>query len=315
MADQATSTMPRLSPETAPLRQSDSPAHPLTRSSEAARRKRERDRECQRKKRQRDRQYIERLQMKIRELQCQLEIDRPRKACSAQATTYPADESTATPASQRPSASPMRPIATEDYHVNHRSQSLGSSVQLPTSPIGSRDKTLPETVTVSLPVLESCLAVPQWARLPLHGLSLMPDPRRCVRGSELPRFILQMGADASLQHLCPPTPKVIDILYGGSKNPLADLIVNECSKEPLLPPERLAVSLAIYKYCRVSSSFLTTARARASSFLSWITMLSCTTHLTSPTVAHMAVERKLCVSPQVHVSDGFAAYGRAPMVH
>lgn len=267
MADQATSTMPRLSPETAPLRQSDSPAHPLTRSSEAARRKRERDRECQRKKRQRDRQYIERLEMKIRELQCQLEIDRPRKACSAQATVYTADESTATPASQRPSASPMRPMATEEYHVNHRSQSLGSSVQLPTSPIGSRDKTLPETVTVSLPVLESCLAVPQWARLPLHGLSLMPDPRRCVRGSELPRFILQMGADASLQHLCPPTPKVIDILYGGSKNPLADLIVNECSKEPLLPPERLAVSLAIYKYCRVSCFSLTTARARASSFL------------------------------------------------
>lgn len=250
--------MPRLSPETTPLRHSDSSANPAARSSEAARRKRERDRECQRKKRQRDRQYIEHLEMKIRELQCQLEIDRSRTACLNQATAYPADECIATPASQRHPAAPTRPTLIEECHDNHRSQPLGFPVQLAASPIGSRDKTLPETVTVSLPVLESCLAVPQWARLPLHGLSLMPDSRHCVRGSQLPQFILQMRADAALQHSCPPTPKVIDILYGGSKNPLADLIVNECSKEPLLPPERLAVSLAIYKYCRVSFCFLIT---------------------------------------------------------
>lgn len=259
MANQAKSTIPRPLEAAAP-RGLRSSAYPSTRSSDAVRRKRERDRECQRRKRQRDRQYTERLETRIRELQFQLETNQSReKAPLDQTIAYPADDCIVTPASQGRSASPTRPIATAECHDNHRSQSLGSPVQLPTSPINDRHKTSSETVTVSLSVLESCLAAPQWARLPLHGLSLMPDPRRCVRGSALPRFIKQMGADAALHRFCPPNPKIIDILYGGSENPLADLIVDECSKEPLLPPERLATNLALYKYCRVSGSPLTIA--------------------------------------------------------
>ncbi|OAQ96118.1 hypothetical protein LLEC1_05286 [Akanthomyces lecanii] len=283
MANQAPSTIPRLPLETAPLRFSHGLARPSTRSFDAARRKRERDRDCQRRKRQRDRQHTERLEARIRELQGQLEtVQSQERAGLDRRIAYPGGDCTATPASECRSASATRPVATGESHDNHKSPSSRSPAQPPTSPIDSRHQRSPEMVTVSLPVLESCLAAPQWARLPLHGLSLMPDPRQCVRGSALPRFIVQMGADATLQRFCPPHPKIIDILYGGSENPLANLIVNECSKEPLLPPERLAANLALYKYCR---------------WLIWPSeeSFACLPEYMHPTALQLTVEHQWCI--------------------
>ncbi|KAK3177582.1 hypothetical protein K4F52_009633 [Lecanicillium sp. MT-2017a] len=66
-------------------------------------------------------------------------------------------------------------------------------------------------------------------------------------GSSVPQMLKPIGSTCATSS---ETIPVIDILYGGSKNPLANLIVEECSKEALLAPEKLAISWAIYKYCR-----------------------------------------------------------------
>lgn len=191
----------------------DSPRR--TRSAEAAVRKRQRDRDCQRRKRQREREYTENLEAKVRQLQSRVDNGSPAGG-------------TAVDILASASHSPASPPA------NH---------------IQSKHS---ETVTVSLHVLESCLAAPRWARVPFNGLSLTSDPAHCLRGKQLPIFIKGMRANTHAEDLCPPDPKVIDILYGGSKNILANVIVEACSKEPLLPPEKLATNFALYKYCRVS---------------------------------------------------------------
>ncbi|OAA36803.1 hypothetical protein BBO_08082 [Beauveria brongniartii RCEF 3172] len=269
--------------------QEDVSINPGTRSAEAARRKRERDRNCQRRKRERDRQYTACLEERIRELVGQLERATGQKQ-AAPAAGDPAEECSRTagswsaprpspqwsPGSTAPAPRRRRSAATEEEdedededeagranknHYHHRSQSLdsssSSSVQQQllspvesSDPVSSSSSSSSETVAVSLYVLKTCLAAPRWARLPLHGLSFMSDPRHCVRGSGLPLFIQRTRADAGQEGLCPPRPKVIDILYGGSKNPLANIIVEGCSGEPLLAPERLAISWAVYQYCR-----------------------------------------------------------------
>lgn len=213
-------------------------SHPPTRPIEAIRRKRERDRECQRRKRQRDREHTKRLEEALQELRAQLGAAEPsqnNKATSGRLTA----EGPVYPKTLRP--------------TNHAF--LGPSPR--PEPSGqtdeSQDPTLSDTVVVSLPVLEACLAAPKWYRLPLHGLSHLPNSTRCVRGRGLTPYIHRMRADATtMERLCPLDPKVIDILYGNSKNPLANMIVDGCSTEPLLPPEKLVMHLTLYKYCRVS---------------------------------------------------------------
>lgn len=201
-----------------------------TRSAEAAVRKRERDRDCQRRKRWRERQYTESLEKELRELQSLVGIGFHAGGTECENVTRARVFDTLASTSHLPSSPPDEPTKL----VQHR--------HLTTS----------ETVTVSLQVLESCLAAPHWARVPLNGLSLTSDPAHCLRGNKLPTFIKSMRANTLADSLCPPDPKVIDLLYGGSKNILANVIVEACSKEPLLPPEKLATNLALYKYCRVS---------------------------------------------------------------
>lgn len=207
------------------------------RSAEAAKRKRERDRDCQRRKREREKAHTEQLEERIRVLQAQLDESRLQRQLAEEGAVV-------TPSTCHEGITP------EAWEDNRRLRSESSVRQPVSSPLSTRGGA--ETVTVSLDVLEACFAAPVWARLPLHGLSLVPNPMHCVRGNGLQLFIDLMRADASRQKLCPPKPKVIDILYGGSKNPLANLIVNECSKEALLAPEKLAVNFALYKYCRVN---------------------------------------------------------------
>ncbi|EGX93492.1 hypothetical protein CCM_04866 [Cordyceps militaris CM01] len=240
-----------------PQQQQCGPINTGTGSFEAARRKRERDRECQRRKRERDRRYTKCLEERIRELEGQLGTSpRPQKTAgpgqaTAEECVIDGAWSVPTPSSQGRPDLTARPAAAEERRDSrYRSQSLGSSVQQLSSPAENSDHASSDSVVVSLRVLEACLSAPQWARLPLHGLSLMSDPRHCIRGSGLAPFITSTRADAGLESLCPPTPKVIDILYAGSKNPLANLIVAGCSREPLLAPERLAISWTLYQYCR-----------------------------------------------------------------
>lgn len=259
-----------------------------TRSAEAAKRKRERDRDCQRRKREREKENTQKLEERIRDLQAQLDESRLQRQLAEEGAVV-------TPSTYHSVATPSEAA----WEGNRRLRSE-SSVQRPVSPLSTRGGT--ETVTVSLDVLEACFAAPVWARLPLHGLSLVPNPMHCVRGNGLQLFIDLMRADPAREKLCPPKPKVIDILYGGSKNPLANLIVNECSKEALLAPEKLAVNFALYKYCRVSFSLKT------------LFIVHCAITDTDA-VAHLALSRNIRLPPQIHESHRHATHRRAPMVH
>ncbi|CAI6098840.1 unnamed protein product [Clonostachys chloroleuca] len=105
--------------------------------------------------------------------------------------------------------------------------------------------------SVPFDVFEKVLGVPEWSRIPLHSWSLENKERSWVRGDKLLPFIQTMRADPNSESMCPPQPAVIDILYGGSsQNVLANLISTEVAKEALLPPEKFAISWALYLYCR-----------------------------------------------------------------
>ncbi|CAH0047621.1 unnamed protein product [Clonostachys solani] len=105
--------------------------------------------------------------------------------------------------------------------------------------------------SVPFDVFEKVLRVPEWSRIPLHSWSLGNTERSWVRGDRLLPFIQTMRADPNSESMCPPQPAVIDILYGGSsQNVLANLISTEVAKEALLPPEKFAISWALYLYCR-----------------------------------------------------------------
>lgn len=107
--------------------------------------------------------------------------------------------------------------------------------------------------SVPFDVFEKVLGVPEWSRIPLHSWSFGNKERSWVRGDKLLPFIQTMRADPNSESTCPPQPAVIDILYGGSsQNVLANLISTEVAKEALLPPEKFAISWALYLYCRVS---------------------------------------------------------------
>lgn len=243
----------------------------------AKRRKRERDKLSQQRKRQRDREYIEILEAKVRQLESlppsretlegvalasqhhtatilfphHLDVDlgnapnvpassgHHRSAISAtprSACMEPAELATLTPLTECSQASGQQQVTSGVIGTNNIA--LNSSY----------------TVSASLGVLEGLLAAPKWLRLPMHGLSLTSDAQRCVRGGDLSGFIRIIRDDTAQKSHCPAHPRVIDILFGGSTNPLANLIATACSREAISPPEKFAVSWFLYLYIRVSIS-------------------------------------------------------------
>jgi hypothetical protein len=110
---------------------------------------------------------------------------------------------------------------------------------------------------VSSQLFTQLLGTPEWLRLPSSSLAAM-DRRADMslegdyRRIRLAEVLLQLRKTPDLQALCPAEPKPIDLLFGGSKNVLANHIFAAVAGMPVLPPEKFASSWLIYLFCRVS---------------------------------------------------------------
>lgn len=240
-------------------------------------RKRERDKLSQQRKRQRDREYIEVLEAKIRQLESLL-ARRETSDAFALASHHPTttslstyhldvdlanDQYTRTSSSHRssiisanPRSACINPAELITLTPLTECNQVSGQQPVPSGVAGSDNIALNPSyiVSASLGALQGLLAAPRWLRLPIHGLSLNSDAQRCVRGSNLSVFISKIRDDTAQKSHCPAHPQVIDILFGGSTNPLANTIATACSREAISPPEKFAVSWALYMYLRVSIS-------------------------------------------------------------
>ena len=107
-------------------------------------------------------------------------------------------------------------------------------------------------VVVSTTLLTRLLSRPEWMRLPYNTIEPCPSPGSMKRGDRFAPILAELRSDPTLLAACDEVPKVLDLLFGGSSNQLANLIEPETSLEPTLPPERFAVGWLIYIYVRVS---------------------------------------------------------------
>ncbi|CAH0004510.1 unnamed protein product [Clonostachys byssicola] len=256
--------------------------------SDALKKKRERDKVSQRRKRQREREYTVSLEEKIRRLEGELAKSssptasnhdpwaaRPSGCCGSHNHCDRQDDETqicmkqplvlgedgsasidteaALSSMSQDSGfrrySVLLDAASEDVDGINGQDSL--SILSMESPRTKSSHSSSSFESVPFDVFEKVLGVPEWSRIPLHSWSLGNTERSWVRGDKLLPFIQTMRADPNSESTCPPQPAVIDILYGGSShNVLANLISTEVAKEALLPPEKFAISWALYLYCR-----------------------------------------------------------------
>jgi hypothetical protein len=54
-----------------------------------------------------------------------------------------------------------------------------------------------------------------------------------------------------MEELCPPVPKAMDLLFGGSLNLLANFVFSELAQMPFLTPEKFGACSLIYTLLRV----------------------------------------------------------------
>jgi hypothetical protein len=191
-------------------------------SPDATARKRERDKYNQRRKRDRERTYIAQLQNTVSQLEQEL------SRCRAQAVSSPSVPS------------PVVQLA----------GMLTSTTPPVSAPSLYRRQ---DCYLVQADVLRSLLGTEEWARLPLWNVVRPNASYRFLNRGEgfVPlRDLLQKNPDLAQQ--CPPQPKSLDLLYGGSSNLLANFAHAELSNIPYLPPEKFASALVIYRYLRVS---------------------------------------------------------------
>lgn len=106
----------------------------------------------------------------------------------------------------------------------------------------------PSQLLVTTGRLQDLLRAPEWLRMPLSDMRTTSDLDATF---PLASIILELRREPSSVDACPAEPKPIDLLYGGSKNILANTIVTTVAITPLFPPEKYASSWFIYKLCRV----------------------------------------------------------------
>ncbi|KAI9373935.1 hypothetical protein BJX61DRAFT_551919 [Aspergillus egyptiacus] len=104
-------------------------------------------------------------------------------------------------------------------------------------------------LVVSSALLETLLDSPVWLRLPLFSAK-QQDPHYLLSGASLTPLISQLRATPDLAASCLDLPKPIDLLFGGSSNPLANTVASELRDLPILAPEKFATSWVSYLYCR-----------------------------------------------------------------
>jgi hypothetical protein len=165
--------------------------------------------------------------------------------------------SAATPSQVLPSTSPQVLFTPQSLDVETPPSSdnvpPGRSNSSPEAQItaNTTPSTQGQDISVPLSLFESVLRTPEWMRIPNLNFSQISSARPWIRGDRLGPFVRRIRSDPEAEALCPPQPKTIDILFGGSKNVLANLIAGEVAKEALLPPEKFAISWMLYLYVKV----------------------------------------------------------------
>ncbi|KAI0600327.1 hypothetical protein F4775DRAFT_590655 [Biscogniauxia sp. FL1348] len=190
-----------------------------SRRSTATERKRERDKLNQRNKRQRERERIANLEETI----CRLEQELRHVTCM---TDFHADT-----------------LLAATHHNPTTMTSRSSSVP-------SSSATGPTMITLALEPLTELLSTPEWKRLPLITFSPLPPPLLLLQSDKVGSVIQRLKSTPGVATLLPATPKALDLLFGGSCNELANLIVSVLAPYPLLPPEKFAIAWLVYLYLR-----------------------------------------------------------------
>ncbi|KAH6649044.1 hypothetical protein BKA67DRAFT_576630 [Truncatella angustata] len=234
-----------------------------TGQSTTSQRKRERDKLNQRNKRQREREHIAALEEKIRSLEQEL---RNATLCQQSSTeTEDQGQLTYLDAATRPpgditsgqlqswrtltgtisiNSSPAIPVAA----LSDTNQSTETSVAQST--VTDRSSSPGLVVTLSLEPLGKLLATPDWLRLPLLTFSTLSAPRVLLPNERFGSVIEHLRCTPNVAMLLPVKPKVLDMLFGGSRNELANLIVSALAPYPVLPPEKFAIGWLMYLYFR-----------------------------------------------------------------
>jgi hypothetical protein len=105
-------------------------------------------------------------------------------------------------------------------------------------------------VNLPLDALSKLLTTPEWLRFPLLSFSPLPGPQHLLLNDKFGSVIQRLRTTPNIADSLPATPKVLDLLFGGSRNELANLIVSTLAPYPLLPPEKFAISWLIYLHFR-----------------------------------------------------------------
>ena len=257
------------------------------RSRDALQRKRERDKRSQRNKRQREREYVANLEARIQELEAATTLvhhahgellplnlsdswssERHNTTVDSHAVNSP----TARPnvgtisiasilrPSQSPGVSrslqlgrlPLSPDATSSEQ-----DALLSPVILPFNETREIDHAPKDTIPVSPSILSELLSTPEWLRIPRWNVEQPSEGYHFLtRGKGFPNLVAELRSSSEMEEMCPPVPKVMDLLFGGSLNPLADFVFSELSQMPFLTAEKYGACILIYTLLRVRPSVL-----------------------------------------------------------
>ncbi|KAH6612172.1 hypothetical protein C7974DRAFT_92379 [Boeremia exigua] len=263
---------------TSSSRQSQSRQLPR-RSAGALIRKRERDKENQKKKREREREHIAGLEAKV--LSLEQELAKAEAQCHGYAKSMqspPTDHALANgdncSVSSEGEERIVRPCTTANGVFGASAQLSSDNLQedigampppnnhsLPStifSPFTARftsicdpPRSLPESAVVSLELLNRVIKSPEWDRVPAWNLSQSSGSYRFFnRAAPFAPLLAQLRADPVMKLACPPIAKTMDLLFGGSSNPLANFVHSEIVDLPCLPPEKFGIIYLAYLYLR-----------------------------------------------------------------
>jgi hypothetical protein len=227
-------------------------------------RKRDRDKINQRNKRRREQEYVFSLEARIHQLENLLQqqnlghgTDHETPGQTEQAADLVLPNALEAVASVVETGS-LHQMVSSLATVDHGSAFATSAQVRPALPVlASPHATTHDTAAqqsgcllVREARMQQLLDAPEWLRMPLSDTSTGPT---LEASSQLVKTLLQLQEDPDSPTYCPADPKLIDLLYGGSSNILANAVVASAGDMPLLPQEKFASSWMVYKFCRVKS--------------------------------------------------------------
>lgn len=249
------------------------------RSAGALIRKRERDKQNQKNKREREREYVAGLEAKVQSLEKELAISNVQHYSYAKSVqSPPTDHTFASDTNCRVSSDTEERIV---ISCTMADAVLGASAQLSSSnfeeiigaipppnnaPIPSTSFvpftppstlvnvlpcSLPDSAVVSLELLNRVITSPDWNRAPAWSLSQSNRSHQHFdRTASFLPLLAQLQADPAMKLVCPPIAKTLDLLFGGSSNPLANFVHSIIVHLPCRPPEKFGIIYVSYLYLR-----------------------------------------------------------------